>query len=85
MPEAKDLEAIKKEIRTMVAKIAETSEENIKDDANFVEDLGVDSMMALEIVAAVEKKYKIPIPEEEIPKIQSLTSVFELIEKSLKK
>ena len=47
-----DLEAMKQEARKIVAEIAETSEEEIKDSDNFVEDLGVDSMMALEIVAA---------------------------------
>ena len=84
MPEAKELEEIKKNIRRMVAEIAETSEDEIKDDANFVDDLGVDSMMALEIVAGIEKKYKIRIPEEEIPKIQSLQNVFEILETKLK-
>ena len=85
MPDKKDFEQIKKEIKKVVAEIAELAEEEIKEEARFVEDLGIDSMKALEIAAAVEKKYKIPIPEEDIPKIQSLASVYELVENKLKK
>ncbi len=84
MSQGNDFETIKKEIRKMVAEIAETPEEDIKNDSNFVEDLGMDSMMALEIVASIEKKYKIRIPEEEIMKIESLRDVFAVIGDKLK-
>jgi acyl carrier protein len=76
---AKFSEAMKKEIKTKVAEITELSEDKLKDDAKFVEDLGVDSMMALEIVASLEKKYKVVIPETEIPKARSLNDIYELL------
>jgi acyl carrier protein len=75
----------KGEIKKLVADIAEKSPEEIKDDASFYEDLGIDSMMALEIVATIEKKYKIMIPENEIPNIRSLQNVYSLVEGLLKK
>ena len=56
---------LEKEIRSIVAEILEIKEENIRPDANFADELGMDSMMALEILAGIEKKYKIRIPEEE--------------------
>lgn len=84
MPAEKFSDTVKREVRKMVAEIGEISEEEIKDDSNFIDDLGFDSMKALEIAAAIEKKYKIRISEEEIPKINSLASVFNLLEKSLK-
>ena len=79
MGESYNVEDIKKEIKKMVFDIAEIPEEEIKDDARFAEDLGIDSMMALEIVASIEKKYKIVIPEEKIPTIRSLKNVYELM------
>ena len=85
MAESYDIEDIKKEIKKMVSDIAEIPEEEIKDEARFAEDLGIDSMMALEIVASIEKKYKIVIPEEKIPIISSLQNVYELMEEFLKK
>ena len=75
---------IKKEVKKKVAEITEIPEDKLKEDAKFVEDLNIDSMMALEIVAAIEKKYKVVIPEEDIPKIRSLKDVYELLKKKMK-
>jgi len=75
---------IKKEVKKRVSEIIEVPEEKLKEDAKFVEDLGVDSMMALEIVAGIEKKYKIVIPEEDIPKISSSADIYAILEKKLK-
>ena len=80
-----NLEEAKKEVKALVSEIAEISIEDIRDEAQFAEDLGVDSMMALEIIAKIEKNYKIVIPEEEIPTIRSLQDVYALLERSLKK
>lgn len=85
MPDASSIGDYKSEIKKMVAEIAEKTPEEIKDDATFGEDLGIDSMMALEIVATIEKKYKIIIPENEIPNIRSLQNVYDLVEKLIKK
>jgi acyl carrier protein len=81
---AKLSDDIKKEIKKKVAEITELPEEKLIETAKFVEDLGVDSMMALEIVASIEKKYKVAIAEEEIPKILSLKDVYALLEKQMK-
>ena len=70
---------LEKDIRSMVAEILETEESKITPDAKFVEDLGMDSMMALEILAAAEKKYKIKIPEEYLVKVTTINSVVEMI------
>ncbi len=83
-PTSDDLK-IKKEIRKIVSGITEIPESDLKDNADFVRDLGIDSMMALEIVASIEKKFKIVIPEEEIPKVTSLNGIYKLIEKRGKK
>jgi len=79
-----NFEEIKKEVKAKVAEIAEIPEEKLTEDAKFVEDLGVDSMMALEIVASIEKKYKVTVPEEDIPKIRSLKDIYDLLEKKMK-
>ena len=73
-----------KEIAKMVSEILEIPETDLKPEADFANDLGVDSMKAIEIVAAVEKKYKVIVPEKDIPKIRSLKEVIEMV-KSLKK
>ncbi len=81
----KDFEKIRKEVKSLVSEITEVPEDQLKDEARFTEDLGVDSMMALEIVASIEKKYKIVIPEDKIPTIRSLKNVFVLLEQLMEK
>jgi acyl carrier protein len=72
---------IKDEIKEMMAEIMEAEPGEIKDDAQFVQDLGMDSMMALEILASLEKKYKIVIPEEELLRFTTLNSTVEVVSK----
>ena len=76
---------IEKQLRSLIATIVEVEEEKITPEANFVEDLGMDSMMALEILASIEKKYKLKIPEENLTKITNLRQVTELVGGFLKK
>jgi acyl carrier protein len=69
---------LQKEIRSLVAEILEIKEENITPEARFVEELGMDSMMALEILASVEKKYKIKIPEKHLADVVNLKSMADI-------
>ena len=47
---------VHQDIRQLVAEILESEPSEIAESANFVKDLGMDSMMALEILAGIEKK-----------------------------
>ena len=69
------------EVKKMIADITEVSEEKLTPDADFFNDLGIDSLKAIEIVAAFEKKFRIIIPEEDIPKIRTLMQVIEYTKK----
>lgn len=71
---------VEKDIRELVAEILESSPEEIDGDANFVKDLGMDSMMALEILAGIEKKYRIVIPEDALPKFTDLNTTVKLVQ-----
>ena len=72
------------DIRNLVAEILEVEPDEIKSDAQFVKDLGMDSMMALEILASIEKKYRIVIPEESLPKFTDLNATVEVVNDILK-
>lgn len=75
---------LEQEIKDLIADIIEIPADKIDPAAHLVEDLGMDSMMALEILAALEKRYKIQIPEEELPKITSVNGVIELARQHIK-
>jgi len=69
------------EVAALIAEILEMDPVQLDRNANLVEDLGMDSMMALEILAALEKKFKIKIPEADLPKITTVNQTIELAKK----
>ena len=71
------------EIRKLIAKIIEVDPQKITPDAHFIEDLGSDSMMALEIMAALEKKFGVTIPEDQLVKMATLNQVVKLVDSLL--
>ncbi len=76
---------VEQDIRELVAEILESEPQEIGIDAHFVKDLGMDSMMALELLAAIEKKYRIVIPEDALPKFTGLRTTVTIVEGILKK
>lgn len=63
--------------------ISEVSEVDTVPDAAMFKDLGIDSMMAIEIIAEVERTFKITIPEDELKKLVNFNAVYELVESKL--
>lgn len=74
-----NIATIQEEIKNIIAKIIEVEPERIGMETHLVEELGADSMMALEIMAALEKKYRITIPEEDLPKMTNLKQIIGLV------
>lgn len=79
-----NFDKVKQEVKKMVLDITELPAEQLSEEAKFVEDLGVDSMKAIEIVACIEKKYKVVVPEDEVGKMRSLKDVYVLLEKLIR-
>lgn len=76
-------EELRVALRAIVAEVAEL-DEAVPDDKPF-KDLGIDSMMAIEIIAEVERTYKIKIPEQEVEQVRDLNSVVALVSSKLSK
>ncbi|MBI4708535.1 MAG: acyl carrier protein [Candidatus Omnitrophica bacterium] len=72
-----DTQNTQEEIRQMVSEITEVPLEKLTLEADFFTDLNVDSLKAIEIVAAFEKRYRIIIPEQDIPKIRNVKQIAE--------
>ena len=68
---------LEQEVRALIADIVEMEPDQIAPDAHLIEDLGMDSMMALEILAGIEKKYKIQVPEEKLVNLKNLNEAIE--------
>ncbi len=76
---------ITQEILEIVSTVLEKSPGEIPLDAHLIQDVGADSMMALEILAAMEKKYKIVIPEDKLKEMTTVNKIIELVESAKKK
>lgn len=79
-----DFSKLESEIRGIVAEVIEVDPKEITLKADFVEELGMDSMQALEIMAAIEKKYSVQIPEEYLGKILNLSSLLDVATQLIK-
>ena len=69
---------LKEELRALIAEISEMDE--IPDDVSF-KDLGIDSMMGVEIVAAIERKYQVKIDDSELVEVTTLNNAMALVQK----
>jgi acyl carrier protein len=72
-------ESIKNEVRTMIAEMTERAPSEISDTAHFTDDLELDSLMALEMMVAVNKKYRIQLFEEEFSTIKTLNDAVAVV------
>ena len=71
-----------KEIRDVIAEVGEIDEvDTITPDIHFIDELGLDSMMLLEVLSTLERRYNISIPEEEFPNMVTLTRCMDTIQK----
>ncbi|MEU7471476.1 acyl carrier protein [Streptomyces sp. NPDC044984] len=69
----------REELRHTVAEVLDLGVDEVSDDASFTEDLEVDSLMALEVVVVLEKKYRLRLEEHELRRITSLGNAYDVL------
>jgi acyl carrier protein len=72
-------------LKEIIADVIGRDPQELKPDADFWKDLGVDSIKAIEITVAIERKYKISIRDEQIPKITTVGQAIEIVKLALEK
>jgi len=76
---------IKKDIEKLITEIARMDSKKVKESDNIRDDLGVDSLMAMEILAAIEKRLGIVIDEAKAFDIVTVKDLIDLVTQCLKK
>jgi len=76
-------ESIRWEIKQLIAAVTEREPEEVADDASLSDDLGVDSLMAMEVMVAMDKKFRIDIPEEEFVKAKTVDQAVAIVRRYL--
>lgn len=74
---------VRMEIKRLIAEVTEREVDEVSDTAGFTDDLGVDSLMAMEVMVAVDKKYKINIPEDEFTQLKNVNDTVETVMRHL--
>lgn len=66
-------------VQVIVAQELGVEEEQVTPTANFTNDLGADSLDAVELIMALEEAFDIAIPDEDAEKIGSVQQVVDYI------
>lgn len=61
--------------KSLVCETLEISESELSDKTLFVDDLGIDSILIIELKTQFEEKYGIQIDKEDLPNLNSLDEI----------
>lgn len=78
-------ENLEQEIKELISNVTGIDTAEIKSDANFWEDLGVDSIKAIEITVAIERKYKVRVRDEQVAQITTVEQAAKVVKEALEK
>ena len=67
-------------IKSIVVDQLGVDEDQVTEDASFVDDLGADSLDTVELIMAFEEEFDIEIPDEDAQKIKTVKDVMDYIE-----
>jgi acyl carrier protein len=80
---ADNADNVEQGIVSIISEVSGFDAEEITPDKNFFKDLEVDSIKAIEITVAIEKKFKVSVRDEDVPKITTVKEAVELVNRLL--
>ena len=73
------LNGVEEQIRELVKSQLNPDDPNFGDDANFMEDLGADSLDAVELIMALEEEFDIEIPDDDVEAITTVQAAIDFV------
>ncbi|MBR3521245.1 MAG: acyl carrier protein [Prevotella sp.] len=67
-------------VNSVLAEEFEVEESSITPEANIKNTLALDSLSLVDLVALIQYTYKVKIPAEDLPKIQTFNDLYDYIE-----
>ena len=72
-------EQIEARVKEIICQQLEVSEEQLRPESSFVDDLKADSLAVVELVLALEQEFKIEIPDEDTEQIKTVKNALDYI------
>ncbi len=72
-------EEILDKVKDVIVEQLNVEEDDVNEDASFIDDLGADSLDIVELVMALEEQFSISIPDEEAESIKTVGDAVEYI------
>ena len=69
-----------RELQELAAEILGADAEQVQMDVSFARDLAADSLDLVELIAAVEDKYDVELPEEELERMKNVGDLWKFLE-----
>ena len=73
-------EKIAEKVTEIIVEQLGVSADQVKPESNLIEDLGADSLDAVELVMAVEEEFGIEVPDEEAEKLRTVGDIISHVE-----
>ena len=73
---------ITEKVQAIIVDRLGVDEADVTPEANFINDLGADSLDTVELIMELEKEFDISIPDEEAEKIQTVADAVTYVEKN---
>ena len=70
-------------LQKIIAEVLNLSEEEIRPDSTFVDDLGADSLDVFQLIMGIEEEFDIEIVNEEAEKITTVQDAVDQIKKAV--
>ena len=70
---------VEERVKKIVVEQLGVKEDEVNNEASFVDDLGADSLDTVELVMALEEEFKTEIPDEEAEKITTVQQAIDYI------
>lgn len=74
---------IENRVRKIVVNHLGLDEDQVVDDASFIDDLGADSLDIVELIMAFEEEFGIEIPDDQTENIRTVSDVVEFLKTRL--
>lgn len=73
------MSTIEARVKKIVVEQLGVKEEEVTNDASFVDDLGADSLDTVELVMALEEEFETEIPDEDAEKITTIQNAIDYV------